>query len=418
VSMNFKIAKIQQSFVANEIRNIPRAIDNEFQKDEICSTIKPGMKVAITAGSRGIANIGLIIKEIGKQIKQRDGEPFIVPAMGSHGGATAEGQVEVLHSLGITEEYCEMSIRSSMEVVELGTTTNGVPVYQDKLTNETADGVIIVGRVKPHTDFHGLHESGIVKMAAIGHGNHKQAQTIHTYGIRGIRDIMPEVGKIVIERGNVLFGVGIVENAYDQTAIIEAVPKDKMVERDQELLKIATSYMPKLPCDKIDILFVDEIGKNYSGTGMDTNIIGRLRILGEEDHFKPDINYIIAGDLSEASHGNALGIGLADLTTKRLFEKIDIPTMNENVITSSFLDRAKIPIVLDSDKLAFEAALRGMWGVPVQEVRFMRIKNTLELGEVIVSERIFNEIKDVEGITVKEELKPLKFNDVGNFGEF
>jgi len=416
--MNIKIAKIKQSFVANAIYDIAGTIQHEFQKDEIHSTIKQGMKVGITAGSRGIANIGLIIKEIGKQLKVRGAEPFIVPAMGSHGGATAKGQVEVLYSLGITEEYCEMPIRSSMEVVELGTTQEGVPVYQDKLTNTTADGVIIVGRVKPHTDFHGIHESGIVKMAAIGHGNHKQAQTIHTYGIRGIRDIMPKVGEIVIERGNVLFGVGIVENAYDQTAIIEAVPKGKIIERDQELLKIATSYMPKLPSDNIDILFVDEIGKNYSGTGMDTNIIGRLRILGEDDHFKPDISYIIAGDLSEASHGNALGIGLADLTTRRLFDKIDIPTMNENVITSSFLDRAKIPIVLDNDKFALEAALRGTWGVPMEEIRFMRIKNTLELGEVIVSESIFNEIRDADGITVIEDLKPLQFNENGNFGEF
>ena len=416
--MDIKVAKIQQTFPAESIKDISKTIQKELLKDEIHSTIKPGMKVAITAGSRGITNINLIIKEIGKQVKNLGGEPFIVPAMGSHGGATAEGQVEVLHSLGITEDFCEMPIRSSMEVINLGETSEGVPVFQDKLSNTTADGVIIVGRIKPHTDFHGLHESGIVKMAAIGHGNHKQAQTIHTYGIRGIRDIMPEVGKIVIEKGNVLFGVGIVENAYDQTAIIEAVPKGKMVTRDQELLKIAASYMPKLPTEKIDILFVDEIGKNYSGTGMDTNIIGRLRILGEADDFKPDINYIIAGDLSEASHGNALGIGLADLTTRRLFNKIDIPTMNENVITSSFLDRAKIPIVLENDKLALEAALRGTWGVPTNEVRFMRIQNTLNIEHIIVSETIFNEIKDLENIRVLEDLKPLHFTDEHNLVDF
>jgi len=416
--MDIKVAKIQQTFPAESIKDISKTIQKELLKDEIHSTIKPGMKVAITAGSRGITNINLIIKEIGKQVKNLGGEPFIVPAMGSHGGATAEGQAEVLHSLGITEDFCEMPIRSSMEVINLGETSEGVPVFQDKLSNTTADGVIIVGRIKPHTDFHGLHESGIVKMAAIGHGNHKQAQTIHTYGIRGIRDIMPEVGKIVIEKGNVLFGVGIVENAYDQTAIIEAVPKGKMVTRDQELLKIAASYMPKLPTEKIDILFVDEIGKNYSGTGMDTNIIGRLRILGEADDFKPDINYIIAGDLSEASHGNALGIGLADLTTRRLFNKIDIPTMNENVITSSFLDRAKIPIVLENDKLALEAALRGTWGVPTNEVRFMRIQNTLNIEHIIVSETIFNEIKDLENIRVLEDLKPLHFTDEHNLVDF
>ncbi|MBM7573366.1 DUF2088 domain-containing protein [Aquibacillus albus] len=414
-----KVAKIHQKFSSEKIDDISGVISKEFLKDEIRKTIKPSMKIAITAGSRGITNIALILKEIGIQVKKLGAEPFIVPAMGSHGGATAEGQVDVLHSLGITEEFCEMKIRSSMDVIQLGTTKDGVPVYQDKLTHTTADGVIIAGRIKLHTDFHGAHESGIVKMAAIGHGNHKQAQTIHTHGVYGLRDMMPEVGKVVLEKANVLFGVGIVENAYDQTAVIETIPKQNIVEREKELLKLSSSLMPKLPVDELDILFVDEIGKDYSGTGMDTNIIGRLRILGEDDsNLKPTIKYVIAGDLSDASHGNALGIGLADVTTKRLFQKIDFITMNENVITSSFLDRAKIPIVLDNDKKALKTALRGTWGVSTNQVRFMRIPNTLNLEEIIVSETIFNEVKDMEHITVIEELKPLAFNQNDDLSPF
>ncbi|MDC3416224.1 lactate racemase domain-containing protein [Aquibacillus salsiterrae] len=408
--MEIKVAKIEQTFVSDRVSDIPTTVQREVCKDQIKTLIKPGMKIAITAGSRGISNMALIIKEIGKQVKTLGADAFIVPAMGSHGGATAAGQVDVLHALGVTEEYCEMPICSDMDVVELGKTSEGIPVYQDKLTNTTADGVILVNRIKSHTDFHGSYESGLVKMAAIGHGNHKQAQTIHTYGVHGIRDIMPTVGQFVIEKGNVLFGIGIVENGYDQTAIIEAIPQNEIVKREKELLEKAKAYMPKLPTDKIDILFVDEIGKNYSGTGMDTNIIGRLRILGETDDFKPDIKYIIAADLSDASHGNALGIGLADLTTSRLFDKIDFKTMNENVITSSFLDRAKIPIVLDNDKQAMEAALRGSWGIPKDKIRFMRIKNTLHIEQVIVSESILEEIKNLEGIKVIENLHPLTYN--------
>jgi hypothetical protein len=409
-----KFAKIRQKFHVESIKNIGATITEQFIHVKADDKIKPGMEIAITVGSRGIANIPLIVKSVADEIKKRGATPFIIPSMGSHGGATAEGQIEVLEGLGVTEESTGCEIRSSMDVVEIGETSAGIPVYIDKYAYR-ADGIIIMGRVKPHTDFKKDIESGVLKMASIGMGKHKQALALHTYGIEGIRDMMPEVGKVAIQNSNTLFGVAIVENAHEETAIIEAIQPDQIEERERELLKKAFDLMPSLPVDEIDILVVDEIGKNYSGTGMDTNIIGRIRVLGVEEPKKPSIKYVIASNLSEASHGNALGIGLADLTTKRLFEKIDLKTMNENVVTSTFLARANIPIVLDNDQEALKAALRANWGVALEEARIVRIPNTLHIGELFVSEVIFNELKDKENIEVLEDLHEVKFGEDGYF---
>ncbi|MFJ7978133.1 lactate racemase domain-containing protein [Peribacillus sp. NPDC096379] len=409
-----KIAKIRQKFEVESLDNIPVTITEQFQHVKAEDKIKPGMEVAITVGSRGIANIPLIVKSVVDEIKKLGATPFIVPAMGSHGGATAEGQIEVLDGLGVTEESTGCEIRSSMEVVEIGVTSAGIPVYLDKHAYH-ADGIIIMGRVKPHTDFKKDIESGVLKMASIGIGKHKQALALHTYGIKGIRDMMPEVGKVAIKNSNTLFGIAIVENAHEETAIIEAIEPEQIEERERELLVKAFDMMPSLPLEEMDILVVDEIGKNYSGTGMDTNIIGRIRVLGVEEPKKPSIKYVIASNISEASHGNALGIGLSDLTTKRLFEKIDYQAMNENVVTSTFLDRAKIPIVLDNDQEALKAALRANWGVSSVEARIVRIPNTLHLGELYVSEVIFNELKDKENIEVLEDLHEMKFDEEGYF---
>jgi hypothetical protein len=407
-----KFAKIRQSFQAESLENIPEKIADEFNQIKADDKIKPGMEIAITVGSRGIANIPLIVKSTADEIKKRGATPFIIPAMGSHGGATAEGQVEVLDGLGVTEESTGCEIRSSMEVAEIGKTSAGIPVYIDRHAYQ-ADGIIVMGRVKPHTDFKKDIESGILKMASIGMGKHKQALALHTHGIKGIRDMMPEVGKVAIRNSNTLFSLAIVENAHEETAMIEAIPPEETEKRERKLLKKAFKLMPSLPVGELDILVVDEIGKNYSGTGMDTNIIGRIRVLGVEEPEKPNIKYVVASDLSEASHGNALGIGLADLTTKRLFEKIDFDAMNENVITSTFLDRAKIPIVLNNDKEALQAALRATWGVEPHQARIMRIPNTLHIGELYVSEVIFNELKDYENIEVLEDLHEIEFDENG-----
>lgn len=409
-----KMAKIRQNFVVESLKDIPATISEQFNHVNADEKIKPGMEIAITVGSRGINNIPLIVKSVADEIKKRGATPFIIPAMGSHGGATAEGQKEMVESLGVTEEFTGCEIRSSMDVVEVGVTSAGIPVYVDKIAYN-ADGIIVMGRVKPHTDFKNKIESGVLKMASIGMGKHKQALALHTYGIYGISEMMPEVGKVAIANSNTLFGVAIVENAHEETAIIEAIEPEQIEERERELLKKAFDLMPSLPINEIDILVVDEIGKNYSGTGMDTNIIGRIRVLGVEEPKKPNVKYVIASNLSEVSHGNALGIGLADLTTKRLFEKIDLKTMNENVVTSTFLARASIPIVLDNDQEALKAALRATWGVVSEEARIVRIPNTLHIGELYVSEVIFNELKDKENIEVLEDLQEMKFDADGYF---
>ncbi|MEW4284514.1 lactate racemase domain-containing protein [Priestia koreensis] len=407
-----KFAKIRQRFSATSITDIATCIEEEFQKQNATQKIQPGMEIAITVGSRGIANIPLIVKCVADEIKKREAVPFIIPAMGSHGGATAEGQVEVLEGLGVTEESTGCEIRSSMDVVEVGETSAGIPVYVDKYAYE-ADGIIVMGRVKPHTDFKSEIESGVLKMASIGMGKHKQALALHTYGIHGIRDMMPEVGKVAMANSKTLYGIGIVENAHEETAIIQMMDPLHIEEEEKMLLKKAFELMPSLPMKELDLLIVDEIGKNYSGTGMDTNIIGRIRVLGVKEPESPSIRYVLASNLSDASHGNALGIGLADLTTKRLFNKLDLKKMNENVVTSTFLDRAKIPIVLDNDREAIAAALRANWGVEDEEARIARIPNTLHIGEMYVSQKVYEELKDHENIEIIEELMELSFDSDG-----
>jgi hypothetical protein len=411
-----RFVSIRQKFEGPVVKDIEAKVHSQLSEMELSSQLTPGMRIAITAGSRGIANMALITKAVVDWLKDRRADPFIVPAMGSHGGATAEGQIEVLESLGITEAYCGAPVLSSMEVVNMGSTDAGTKVYVDKNAWE-ADGIILLNRIKVHTDFKspvGI-ESGLMKMAAIGMGKHKQALTLHTHGVHGIRDLMPEVARVVLAKAKILCGIGVYENAFEQTAKIEAIPTARIEERERALLLESAALMPKLPVDELDLLYVDKIGKNYSGTGMDTNIIGRMRILGVEEPEFPRIKYIIAGDLSEESHGNALGIGLADLTTKRLFNKIDYKIMNENVITSSFLNRAMIPIVMDNDREALQAALRSTWRVAPEKARIIRITNTLHLETMLVSETIYQVIKNSPGITVEGELRELEFDKDGNF---
>lgn len=410
-----RFAIIKQKFEGPNVKEIEAEVHSQLSNIELSSPLTTGMRIAITAGSRGIANIALITKAVVDWLKAKGTDPFIVPTMGSHGGATAEGQIEVLESLGITEAYCGAPVVSSMEVVNIGNTDAGTKVYMDKNAWE-ADGIILLSRIKVHTDFKspvGI-ESGLMKMAAIGMGKHKQALILHTHGVHGIRDLMPEVARVVLAKAKILCGIGIYENAYEQTAKIEVIPTARIEERERALLLESAALMPKLIVDELDLLYVDKIGKNYSGTGMDTNIIGRMRILGVDEPEFPKIKYIIAGDLSEESHGNALGIGLADLTTKRLFNKIDFTIMNENVITSSFLHRAMIPIVMDNDREAFKAALRSTWGVAPEKARIIRISNTLHLETMHVSEAIYHEIKNSPSIIIERELLELEFDKDGN----
>ncbi|QIN78571.1 DUF2088 domain-containing protein [Rubrobacter marinus] len=412
-----RVVKIRQRFPRPRVGDVEARLREEVERDEIASRVRPGMEIALTAGSRGIAEIDVILRSLVAILEEMGAEPFIVPAMGSHGGATAEGQVEILRSLGVTEELCGAPIRSSMHVVQLGETARGVPVYMDRISHES-DGVVVVNRVKAHTDFRGPWESGLLKMASIGLGKHKQALALHGYGVEGIRDFMVEVGREVVDSGKVLFGVASVENAYDEPALLEAIPPGEIPRREEELLAEYKGLMPEIPVAEIDVLFVDALGKNYSGTGMDTNVIGRFRIPGEEEPERPRVKYVVVGDVSEESHGNALGVGLADLTTRRLFEKLDLAAMNANVLTSTFLERAKIPMVVENDREALSAAVRCNWGVPPPETRFVRIPNTLHLEHLYVSEHLVDEVTQSAGAEVVSDPEPLRFDDTGNLEAF
>ena len=412
-----KVVKIRQTFPRPRVEDVAGAVREQLGREDVASAVRPGMSVAVTAGSRGIARIDEILRAVIEGLKEMGAEPFIVPAMGSHGGATAEGQVEILASLGVTEESCGAPIRSSMETVEIGETERGIPVFMDRIASE-ADGVVVVNRIKAHTDFRAEVESGLLKMASIGLGKHAQALALHGYGVEGIRDFMVEVGEEVMESGHILFGVGIVENAYDEPATIEAIPTGEIPSRERELLREYMGMMPVLPVSDIDVLYVDALGKNYSGTGMDTNVIGRFRILGVDEPERPNVRYLIVGDVSEESHGNALGVGLADLTTERLVGQIDRNAMNANVITSTFVERAKVPMVLPTDEEALKTAVRCNWGVPPEETRFVRIPNTLHLEHLYVSENLVQEALANSDAEVVSEPDELRFDDEGRLERF
>jgi hypothetical protein len=407
------MATVRQRFDRPRVDDVEQTVRAELER-VLAGKDLTGKQVVIAVGSRGVRNIGLVVRTIVRTLRLRGACPVIVPAMGSHGGATAEGQTGVLQRLGVSEEYCGAEIRSSMDVIRLGATADGIPITMDRHAFRADGGVILVNRIKTHTDFKGEIESGLMKMAAIGLGKHAAALELHRLGIHGIRDRMQDVARCVLASGRILCGVALLENAYDETAAIEAIDAAEIAAREPVLLAQSKRMMPLLPVDAIDVLIVDELGKEFSGTGLDTNIIGRMRIAGVPEPDSPRIRYIIVRDLSEATHGNALGIGLADVTTRRCFEKIDFQVTNENVATSTFLARAMIPMVLPSDRTALETALRACWGVAPESARIVHIANTLELERLHVSEALVEEIQGSNQIESVGPPESMAFDEHGN----
>lgn len=358
--------------------------------------LKPKARVAVATGSRGIAHIDRIVKAAVEALKELGYSPFIVPAMGSHGGATAEGQRATLESYGITEARMGVPIHSSLEVVELPREDCPVPVYMDAFAYK-ADATLVVNRVKIHTDFHSVHESGIVKMCVIGLGKHAQALAIHRYGVYGLSNYILPAARQVLKHGNIALGLAILENAYDQPQIIQAVLPADFETEDRRLLELNRRTAPRLPSDDIDLLFVDYLGKNISGTGLDTNVIGRTRVRDVREPEPPRIKAIVVSDLTPESHGNALGMGLADFITRALADKIDFAATYENGLTSSFNQRAHMPVVASDERQAFEWAQR-IWGsVEAEAARIVRIRNTLDLTEFYVSEPLLDEVLALPG---------------------
>ena len=409
-----KMIKVRQDFNRDHIKNVEEKVKQEIENSGV--KIAKGSSIAIAVGSRGVANIHRVVKATVETIKGMGGIPFIVPAMGSHGGATAKGQKEVLESYGVTEAYVGAPIKSSMQVVELPNDGIVNSVYMDKNAYE-ADGTIIINRIKVHTDFHSSTESGLIKMCVIGLGKHKQALAIHRYRVYGLKNLILPTARQVLKHGNILLGIGLVENAYDETAIIKAILPEKLEEEELKLLQYNRTHMPSIPVSQLDVLLVDEMGKDISGVGIDTNIIGRIGIQSETAPESPKITNIVVSDLTEASHGNALGMGLAEFITKKLFNKIDFKATYENVITSTFLDRGKMPIVADTDLQAFQYAIRTCGPIEIEKARVIRIKNTLHLSEIYVSPAVLEEIKDKQNITILENPKDI-FTEEGQFTKF
>jgi hypothetical protein len=403
--------RVKQRFDGPTLEDIPGAVREEVAGLNLSGKVARGDSVAISVGSRGIANIALITRTAIEELQALGAEPFVVPAMGSHGGGRAEGQREIIESYGVTEEYIGAPIRSSMEVVQVGETGDGVPVFFDKYAYE-ADHVVVAGRVKPHTGFVGEIESGLHKMMLIGLGKHKGAALYHQAIVHYSFDrIVRSVGQTVIDKCGVLFGLGIVENQYDRTALVRAVEPENFVEGEKELLLLAKKWMPSLPFDQIDVLVVEEMGKNISGAGMDTNVIGRKYYdhkAAEKEY--PKVTRIAVRSLTEETHGNASGIGMADYIHSRILDQIDLEATAINTMTGNHPSAGAVPICFDSDRKVLEAALSTCGLVEPPDARVMRIRNTLDVEEILVSEACEKEVARREELSVVEPPREMQFD--------
>lgn len=395
---------------------IPATVERELSQEAVASRIRPGMEIAITAGSRGIRNVDIIMKAIVDFVKSRGAHPFIVPAMGSHGGATAEGQTEILASYGITPETMGCPIKSSMEVVELGYSRRNRPVVLDKNAYE-ADGIIVSCRIKPHNAFRGPYESGVCKMLTVGLGKQVGASMVHGEGMDVIAENIPAMAEVVIEKANVLFAIPCIENAYDETCRIEAILAEDILAREPELLKYAFSNMPKILVEQGDVLIVDEMGKNYSGTGVDPNITGNFST--PYAYGGVDVQRRCFLNLSPESHGNALGCGLASAITKKIFDEMDFDKVYPNCITSTVLKSGMIPCVVANDREAIQLCIRTCNKIRMENARVIRIANSLHIDQVMLSENYYEDVKAGRwpGLEAISEPKDVEFDGSGNLAE-
>ncbi|MDT7972678.1 MAG: DUF362 domain-containing protein [Armatimonadota bacterium] len=383
-----RMACVVQRLYGKRVDDVVGEVKRQMQRLNIADRVK-GKRIAITAGSRGIARINEVIKGVVEFVKECNGEPFVFPAMGSHGGATAEGQVAILRDYGITEEFVGAPILATMEVERIGT-ADGVPVYADRYA-ANADGIIVVNRIKHHTDFSGPHESGLFKMMAVGMGKREGADIAHTYKAWSLRHHIPLMAKEILRRLPILAGLAVIENGYHEVAHLVALPPDEIEAGERRLLSFWKRIRPKIPFNRLDVLIVERMGKNISGTGMDTKTIGRMMITGENEPKHPMPRVIVVLDLTDESHGNAAGLGLADITTKRLISKVDWHATHVNVFTSGFIERDRIPVVAESDRQALEWALEVAKVRDPAKARIVRIRDTNTLGVLYISQGLWDE---------------------------
>lgn len=408
-----RMFRVKQVFPRPKIKkeDIPGIIQNLLSQEKFASRIKPGMRIAITAGSRGVANVALTTRCIADFVKSRGASPFVVPAMGSHGGATAEGQKALLAGYGVTEEHVGCPILSSMEVKKIGVNEEGGDVYIDKNAAE-ADGIILGCRIKPHTAFRGPYESGMMKMMAIGLGKQYGAEVCHEAGFKNMAKNVPLFGKCIIKHAPILFAVPTIENAFDETCRILAVAAEDIEAEEPGLLKEAFSYMPRILVDSCDVLIVDQIGKNFSGDGMDPNITGTFCTPYASGGI--DSQRVAVLDLSPETHGNGLGIGLASATTKRVYDQLDLAAMYPNAITCTVLTGVRIPLVMESDKEAIQVCIKSCNEIDKKNPRVVRIPNSLQLEHIMLSEAYLEEIKGNPNLIIESEPEYLPFDEDGN----
>lgn len=409
-----RMVAIKQHFPNDNIEDIPRELEKEFSRPAIAGILEailPGDSVAVTCGSRGISNMALIIRETVSMVKSRGGNPFVFPAMGSHGGANAEGQRELIAEYGVTEAYVGCPIKSSMEVKYIGDTEDGRPTYIDRNAAE-AKHVIVINRIKAHTAFRGEYESGLMKMMVIGMGKQVGAETCHDLGFGEMAKNLPIFGKSILKHAPIRIGIGIIENAYDRTCKIAVLSPEEIIEQEPGLLEIAKQRMGRILFPKIDVLIVDRIGKNISGDGMDPNITGRFPTPYGAGML--DAQRVAVLDLTAETHGNCFGVGMADVTTQRLLDTSNLEIMYINALTSTLLPATKIPMVTRNHKEAIGACIKTCNKIDRNEPKIVRISNTLELGEIYISEALMEEAKSIPDVEIISAPTAFIFDGEGN----
>lgn len=408
-----RMFQVRQIFPEEKIEEdqISKILHEKMEEDKFASQITPGMTVAITVGSRQIANILTITKTIVDFVKEKGGKPFIVAAMGSHGGATEEGQREILKNYGVTEESMGCPVKCSMEVVKIGTNEEGMDVLIGKDAAE-ADGIIVNCRIKPHTCFRGPYESGIMKMMTIGLGKQAGADVCHEAGFGQMAKYVPMFGRAILKCANILFAVAVLENAYDQTAKIAVVNHDEIEEQEPGLLEEAKSLLPCIVVPECDVLICDVIGKNFSGSGMDPNITGTFVTPYASGGLKSQRVAIL--DLSKESHHSGCGMGMAHATTRRFFDKVDFDLTYPNLITSTVVENARVPMVMKNDKEAIQVCIRTCTGIDKNNVRIVRIANSLQVEHIMLPEAYYEEAKKNPRLIIESEPKEMEFDEDGN----
>jgi hypothetical protein len=410
------LARVRQSIPQPRVENVPGTIRRLVLESRIRERVRAGGTIAVGVGSRGIGRMAEMAKAAVDALKELGFRPFIVAAMGSHGGATAEGQRALLAAYGVTPEAMGVSVKSDMDVEVLGTNLAGLPIYFDR-NARAADGLVLLNRVKPHTDFQADHESGVLKMLVIGLGKREGASQVHKLGLRGVKEILPAVGKFLVQNTPFALGLAILENAADVPAELVAIEPETIFDVEPRLLKRARELMGRLPFDQIDVLIVGELGKNYSGAGMDPNVIGRLMVETQGDLDRPSVTRLAVLDVSDESHGNIVGVGFADLTTERLVSRMDPEPFRINVLTSCFLERARIPITLPTDRDVIEQALETCWRIDPAQARMVVIPNTLELETFWVTQPLEDELRAHPHLKRETDYLPLPISGDGSLDQ-